>query len=229
MNPKKLAKELGADLIGIADLDELRDYPTSPDSLLDGYRRGISLGARLTDPAIDNLPESRPLYAHQYRKVNEELDRISYRLAKAIEKYGFKAQPLPASEIISDAHWRSYISHKAVARAAGLGWIGKSLLLVNPDFGPRIRWATVLTDMELEAGAPLENKCGTCIDCIEGCIVNAFEDAGFDDYPDDRNEYFDVDGCAEKLEEFAKDPNIGSMVCGICIKVCPWGKNTARS
>ena len=42
------------------------------------------------------------------------------------------------------------ISHKAVARTEGIGWQGKSLLIVSPQYGPRIRLATVLTDMPLE-------------------------------------------------------------------------------
>jgi epoxyqueuosine reductase QueG len=216
------AKVLGADLVGIADLDRLRNYETTPPDLLEGFTRGISVGVKLTDRVIDDLPDSRPLYAHQYGEANDLLNRISFRLARFIEGENARAQPLPASKIVPEGLWRSFISHKAVARAAGLGWIGKSLLLINPEYGPRVRWATVLTDLDLEPGKPVENKCGDCRECIDACIVDAFRDSGFEDYPEDRSSCFDVDVCADKLEEFAADPDIGEMVCGICIKACPW-------
>lgn len=216
------AREMGADLVGVADLTSLRDYETAPPGLLEGFTRGISVGVKLTDRVIDDLPDSRPLYAHQYGEVNDLLNRISFRLARFIEEENHRVQPLPASKIVDQGHWRSFISHKAVARAAGLGWIGKSLLLINPEYGPRVRWATVLTDLDLEPGKPVENKCGACTECIEACIVDAFTDSGFEDYPEDRSSCFDVDGCADKLEDFAEDPDIGEMVCGICIKACPW-------
>ena len=215
--------ELGVDLVGIADLDRLRDYSTVPSSLLEGFSRGVSIGIKLTDSVIDDLPESRPLYAHQYKEVNGQLDRIAFRLARYLEESEGTALPVPASSIVNEGHWRSFISHKAVARATGLGWIGKSLLLINPEFGPRVRWATIFTDLELEPGQPVENRCGSCTDCIESCIVDAFEDCGFKDYPRDRSSCMDADRCARKLEEFAGDPDIGEMVCGICIKACPWG------
>ena len=220
---KQEAKDMGADLVGVADLDRLRDYETIPSDLLRGFTRGISVGVKLTDPVIDDLPDSRPLYAHQYKEVNDFLDRISFNLSRSIEQKDGKAQPLPASKIVTEGHWRSFISHKAVARAAGLGWIGKSLLLINPEYGPRVRWATVLTDLDLEPDRSVENKCGACTECIDACIVDAFDDSGFEDYPDDRSSCFDVDSCANKLEDFARNPDIGQMVCGICIKACPWG------
>lgn len=77
--------------------------------------------------------------------------------------------------------------------------------------------------MPLEPGEPLKCRCGDCRTCIENCITDALKEVNFEDYP--KREYvLDVDKCARKLKEFKEDPNIGQMVCGICIKVCPWGK-----
>ncbi|MEF8725648.1 MAG: 4Fe-4S double cluster binding domain-containing protein [Candidatus Bipolaricaulota bacterium] len=226
---RKKAKELGADRFGVGDLDILQDYPTVPPDLLKGFTSGISIGIKLTDPVIDALPDSRRLYANQYRVVNDKLNDISFQLAKFIEENRGRAQPVPASKVVSEGHWQSFISHKAVARAAGMGWIGKSLMLINPDYGPRLRWATILTDLDLDWGEPIKNKCGDCTECVEACIVDAFEDSGFEDYPRNRRSCFDVDSCARKLEEFADDPDIGSMVCGICIKACPWGSTEVKN
>jgi len=219
----QLARKLGADIFGVADLDLLREYETHPANLLDGFDYGISIGVKLPDPLFDMLPESRPLYSRYYVVANDLLDRIAFEISRAIEGEGYRALPIPASKVLGGLHWRSHISHKAIARAAGVGWIGRNLLLVTPQFGPRVRLASILTDMPLKAGKPSRNRCGVCRECIDSCITHALHYSDFDDYPE-RNEVFEVDKCASKLREFASDPDIGTMVCGICIKVCPWGK-----
>lgn len=223
MSVKDCAEELGADLYGVGNLDLLRKHSTSPSDLLEEYKRGISIAIKLTDPVIEGLPKFRELYAHQYREANKLLDLISFKLSGFIEDQGFKALPLPASQVLEDENWSSYMSHKSIARAAGLGWIGKSLLLVNEEYGPRIRLGSVLTNMPLEYDQPVENMCNDCVKCIESCPVSALRHGNFDDYPTNRSPYFDVDKCAEELKELANNPNIGNMVCGICIKACPWG------
>ena len=223
MEIEEYAKELGADVFGVADLELLRDYPVYPENLLNGFTRGIVIGVKLSDAVFDGLPETRPLYAKQYQVANDRLDRMAFEIARTIEKMGYNAIPIPASKILKDLHWSSFISHKAIARAAGVGWIGKNLLLITEEFGPRIRMATILTDMPLDTGHPVKRKCGKCRECIESCIVNALSEVDFEDYPK-REDALNVDRCAEKLEEYASDPDIGFMVCGICVKVCPWGK-----
>ena len=223
MEVEEYARNLGADVFGVADLDLLRDYPVHPPNLLDRFTRGIVIGVRLNDAVFNGLPETRSVYGRQYQIANDRLDHIAFEVARWIERRGYRAMPIPASKILKDLHWRSYISHKAIARAAGVGWIGKSLLLVTKEHGPRIRLASILTDMPLESGEPVKRYCGKCTECIDNCIVGALKNSEFEDYPA-RDEVFEVDRCAEKLKEFAGDPDIGFMVCGICIKVCPWGK-----
>ena len=85
-------------------------------------------------------------------------------------------------------------SHKLAAHLAGLGWIGKSCLLVTLEVGPRVRWASVLTDASLMAGEPLEERCGECRGCVEVCPVGAFSGRSFfSDEP--RAARFDVFKC----------------------------------
>ena len=127
--------------------------------------------------------------------------------------------------MLDNTFYRSYLSHKAFARQAGLGWIGKSMLFISKEYGPRVRLGTVLTDMPFEVDVePLDCKCGDCTRCIDSCIVDALEDSNFTDHPINR-EGFEVEKCAEKLKEFENDLYIGDSICGICIKVCPVGKN----
>lgn len=221
----KQAYTLGVDTFGIADLELLREYDTYPKDLLENYPRGISIGLKVPDEVIERLPESRPIYAKHYVMLNDRLDLIAYMLSRVLESKKYKALPIPASKPLKDYKWRSFISHRAIARTAGVGWIGKSLNLITKEFGPRIRFASILTNAPLEPGKPLENKCGECKDCIDSCIVGALKNTSFKEYPKERELALDIDKCILKLQEFSKDPDVGVMVCGICLKACPWGKN----
>ncbi len=82
----ELAKKLGADVFGVADLDLLREYETYPANLLDGFNFGISIGVKVPDPLFDSLPASRPLYSRYYVVANDMLDRIAFELSRAIER-----------------------------------------------------------------------------------------------------------------------------------------------
>jgi epoxyqueuosine reductase QueG len=102
------------------------------------------------------------------------------------------------------------LSHREIARLAGHGWYGRSNLLVNPRFGSRVRYTTVLTDMPLPAGKPVEGSCGECRLCVSLCPAGAIKADGFD-----------REACHAKLKEFCKIQGIGQMICGVCIKACP--------
>jgi len=153
----KLAHSLGAALVGIADLSLLSTLKTYPSNLLKEFRYAISLAVPLPKSVFDLITEENPgeLYAHAYRTANMLLDQITFRLAEKITEYGYNAQPIPASMIIDEESAMGHVSHKAFARAAGLGWIGKNILLITPKYGPRVRLATVLTDIPLKPGKPL--------------------------------------------------------------------------
>lgn len=219
------AYKLGVDTFGIADLRYLNEYDTYPKDLLQNYSKGISIGLKIPNEVLERLPESRPIYAKHYIMINDRLDYIAYELSKFLESKKYKTLPIPASKVLKELKWRSFISHRAIARVAGVGWIGKSLNLVTKEYGPRIRFASILTDAPLETGKPLENKCGECRECIDNCIVGAIKDNTFKEYPSDRESSLDMNKCISKLQEFSKDPDLGVMICGICLKVCPWGKS----
>lgn len=82
-------------------------------------------------------------------------------VASVIEAEGYRALPIPANLILTEERLLGNLLHKAVARAAGLGWIGRNCLLITPQYGPRVRFATVLTDMPLPTGEPMETSAET--------------------------------------------------------------------
>ncbi|MGC8873642.1 MAG: 4Fe-4S double cluster binding domain-containing protein [Chloroflexia bacterium] len=224
-----LAFPLGAYRVGVADLQQIAGLPTEPEDLLVPFRRGVALAVRLDDGIVDGLlaPEASypgeptPAYAQLYAGANRLLDAMAERIARFLRERGYRARAIPASETLSGE--RGALSHKAVARAAGLGWIGRNLLLVTPEAGPRVRLSTVLTDAPLPAGEPIVGSCGRCRKCVHACPVGALRPVPYEDYPE-RAEALDVEACAARLEQFHRQPSIGQPVCGICLAVCPVGR-----
>ena len=228
---KSLAVSLGADLVGVANLAPLRPIYTYPIDLLAPYQSGISVAVRLADPVIDGITRHDPtaVYARHYVTANALLDQITFRLVGFIQGKGYRALPVHASQQVGEKRWYGAISHKAVARGAGLGWIGESLLLVTPQYGPRVRLATVLTDMPLSAGAPLARACGDCRACIAACPAGALRGVGDVEFPESRELALDTPACAGRLDFFEHEPYVGQPVCGLCVQACPVGKKAART
>ena len=210
----------GISVFGTCSLEELeKDRPGLLDELPGGFTRALVFGIPVPGACLEGIVDAPTLiYFHHYRQLNYMLDRFTARAAITIEAAGHKALAVPASQIIS---WkplpRGHISHKLLAAAAGLGWRGRNNLLVNPRHGSRLRLASVLTDLPIDASnSPIESKCGSCMDCIKLCPAGAIKEN-----PDD----FDVTACSEKLHEFQKLPFIGQRICGVCVKACKPGKD----
>lgn len=215
----------GASLVRVADMARLAGIATEPEDLLDGYPRAVSIAVRLSDCVMDTIDKQpTPLYSSHYSRVNSLLDELAIRATNLLQRNGARALPLPASQILDAEKWTSYISHKAVAIAAGIGWQGKSLLVVNPDFGPRIRLTTVLTNADLEPDAPIKNRCGKCSQCQDHCPAGAIIGAPTDSHYATRSEAIELEKCVYQVRDvFGELPHITPLICGVCIKVCPWG------
>lgn len=191
---------------------------------------GITLVWRLLDGVLDEVQTlNSPTYSYfqHYRSVNAELDRLTLWLATKLEQAGFRALPIGASQSVHDmGNYSGAFQHKTAAVRAGLGWIGKSALFVSPQFGPRVRLATILTD------APVPNpqcgdgtsQCGNCEVCVKICPAKAIKGANFvPGLP--REELFDPAACSNYMKEAYLRIGRGS-VCGLCIVNCPFGRKT---
>lgn len=217
---------LGADLVGVTDTDSLKKLHLDPSDLLQPFTRAISIAVRLPAAVFEGIIDKpTPLYSAIYATANRILDEISFKAADLLQADGYRSLPVPASQVLDRKNWYGAISHKAVGRMAGLGWQGKSLLLVNPHYGPRIRLATVLTDTPLTTDKPIANRCGECTLCMDACPVGAIKGVGTDGHYESREEALYFSRCVEKLVgEYSAMPLIGAAICGICIKACPFGR-----
>ncbi|WP_428607525.1 epoxyqueuosine reductase [Sedimenticola sp.] len=227
---KQTITQLGADLVGIADADPLRALKTDPPDLLQPYTRAVAIALRVPNDVFETIQEQpTPIYATAYQASNRILDEIALKAANHLQHSGYRALPVPAAQILDRQNWYGAISHKAVARLAGLGWQGKNLLLITPEYGSRVRLVTLLTDAPLAVDAPIENLCGKCRLCVDACPVDAIHNVNTDSHYSSREEAIDLQRCAEKVTvEFAGLPHIGAPMCGICIKVCPFGRRIRR-
>jgi len=222
------ARELGADLFGVADLTAAQDFICKQGG---GYLRqfptAVSVGIRLLDAIVDGLLRHEDqatvfTYRALYNSVNSQLDHIALLLAKRIQDEGLAAFPIPASQTIDSEKLVGTISHKLAASLAGLGWIGKSCLLITPEYGPRVRFATILTDAPLDAGSPIDERCGDCRECVDVCPVMAFTGAKFDP-SEPRGARFNARLCREYGRK--REERLGEGLCGLCVYICPYGRS----
>ncbi len=227
---EKKVREWGADVTGVADISVLAGITTRPPDLLDGWPRAVSMGVRLADGILDSVTHGpTELYSQHYKRVNAVLDDMATRLAAWVHSKGGRALPIPASQILCEETFVSYISHKAVAIAAGVGWQGKSLLLITPKHGPRVRLVTVLTDLDLTPDKPLKNCCGKCTVCADSCPAGAIKGVGTDSHFATRREAVDLDACVAQLNIFSQAEHIAPYLCGVCVASCPWGKRKRKA
>ena len=214
---KTLAIELGADIVGFCDLNE-SPIPASPH-----LRYAVSLGVKLSDAILKTIEDAPSfVYFQHYRTANALLDNIAFRLAREIEKAGYDALPVAASQsLVKNNPYRGVLPHKTAAVLSGLGFVGKSGLFLSIDHGSKVRLATIITDMPLTSELPvIENGCGDCQICKNACPAGAI----YGEKPTtDGERNFDAEKCSKYMKEHFQDVGRGS-VCGVCIKVCPKNK-----
>jgi epoxyqueuosine reductase QueG len=217
---RALSQQWGGSLFGVADLRSFkREEILLPPSLMDKLSYGISVGFHLSDAILEEiLNQPTPLYFHHYQRVNILLDTVGLIVTSTIQDLGYQAMSIPASQIVDWKTQKGHLSHKHVASAAGLGWIGRNNLLVNEKFGSRIRLVTVLTDLPLVISPPSIKDCGSCLNCLSVCPAGAIKV---------RQEEFDHLRCYEQLRTFAKTLHFSHNICGVCVKACKGFKGSS--
>lgn len=213
-------------VIGFADMGDLiKDhYP---------YRYAIVIGKRLDDAIIDEIKDGLTMaYYDIYNATNDDLNLITAKIARFLEKNGIDCLQIKSTVQVEDIPesfgktLRMNFSHKMAATRAGLGWIGKTDLLVSERFGPRIRLATLLTHYAFEKpGVPItESRCGKCDICVAECPAHAANGNLWNDSLD-RDEFYDAFKCHAVCRKLSMERlNKTISLCGICVSVCPLGK-----
>lgn len=226
---QNIASSNHLDYLGIADLSQAHSAVLEQGgSFIASFPYSISIGISLLNSIVDLLPQRderavRVSYRHHaYDIVNLRLDIGASIISDHLQQSGFRALPIPASKRADDECICASFSHKLGAHLAGLGWIGKSCLLITPEYGPRVRWATILTDAPLEPAVIMQQEqCKDCRECIDICPIGAFTGKPFRaDEP--REARYDAKKCEKYFDSMEQKDEIA--VCGLCLFVCPFGQ-----
>ncbi len=116
------------------------------------------------------------------------------------------------------------LAERALAVRAGLGFIGKNHMLINPELGCQIFLGEIVTSLKLPADEPIAGDCSDCRKCIDACPTGALRGDG----------QFDAGRCINYLTIEHKGPippglaeKIGNRLfgCDECVRVCPYQKD----
>lgn len=230
---RRSAAAAGATFFGVADLSPARAAILEQGGpVLAAFPRAVSVGIVLPHAVVDQLPNRAERAValnyrqHAYDIVNLRLDQLVSLLGTLVQRAGYRCLPVPTSQTVDTVRLRGSFSNKLAAHLAGLGWVGKSCLLVTSEAGPRVRWASLLTAAPLSPDeATHEDGCGECQVCVEACPAAAFTGRPFR-AEEPRESRFDVHKCKAYLNETEKAH--GLSVCGMCLYACPIGQEASR-
>ena len=217
---RELLLARGAALVGFADLGELWT------DVRFHLPRGISIAVAI-NPRIIAQIETGPTrqYFDEYKRVNDQLNYLATFAADYLANANYRVKAVEATVAFVDPVTCSApFQHKTVATRAGLGWIGKSAMLITKQYGPAVRFASVLTDAPLPVSRPTNHsQCGDCTNCVDICPGGAIKGTNWQ-VGMFREQLYDAQICRETALKMAARVGVNHTVCGMCIAACPWTK-----
>ena len=203
------------------------DKRSRPQELIPGTVRVVSVGLDYgQDPerAWATLADGSRAYVARYalgrdyhKLMRQRLQALADRIADEIGPFGHR--------VFVDS---APVLERALARDAGLGWIGKHTCLIDKDGGSWFFLGEIYVDLPLPVDAPASAHCGTCVRCIDICPTGAIT----------APHRLDARRCISYLTiehdgaiDEALRPLIGNRIfgCDDCQLVCPWNKFAART
>ena len=203
-NLRKFIAKLNIDIYGIADMHLLKEMetglPTDLKKFLNIFPYAIVLGAQ---------------YGKLGKKVSGGktalfLEEAAFSIMEYLEDKGYKQLIIHTEDEFDPINRLGFMSLKILAKKAGLGWQGRSLLIISPEYGPLHRLIAILTDLPLQVNQAIKNECGNCQECIGACPQNSLTFIDFEDHPTRREDVLDIKTC------------LGDNGCMVCILSCPW-------
>lgn len=208
--------DLGADVCGFGGVERFDEAPVNfrPIDLYPDCKTVIAVGIALPKGLL--RVEPRLLYGHFNAGVVRKVDEIVFSAAKMIEKEceGI-CVPIPSDDPYE--YWdaetmtgKGLLSMKHVAVACGIGQIGKSSLLLNPEYGNRLILGALLTNVNFESDPYCKNICiPECTKCLDSCPALAIQDKSVTQKNCRLNTYGNT------------ARGFGTVDCNKCRSVCP--------
>lgn len=220
---KAIAKLFGADLVGITHYDarwhysarpDVRTMESVPNDLPDGLGQVIVMGHAMDADLVETYP-SALAGAATGREYSHEA-AIVMQVAAYIRNLGYRA--------VASMNDTALVIPYAVK--AGLGEYGRNQMVLTPEFGPRVRFSKIFTDMPLAIDPVkplgLKDYCEGCDVCAVACPVKAlpfgapaFGGKGPSAINGVRKWTSDAEACFGYWAKLRSD-------CAICMRVCPF-------
>lgn len=208
---KALASEIGFDKVGIIG-PEHANGPSWTCSVL-------VLALATLDPAFDYEMYIEYDGRRRWHKfVYTILETQGARLARVLSEKGLRAEPLTFEDSIS------YIDLRVAAVQAGLGVRGLNEVVITPEYGPRVRFTALFTDVELTLDRPLQDYyCTSCTRCWGMCPTGAIGPQGFDRSRCIAEFAPTPEMAARQLEMLTFPTPATRLQCRACLDSCPIG------
>ncbi|MBD9376467.1 tRNA epoxyqueuosine(34) reductase QueG [Pseudoxanthomonas sp. PXM04] len=203
------------------------DLRSRPQELLPGTLRVISVGLDYgrndSDDAWRTLADGERAYVARYalgrdyhKLMRNRLQRLAERLQQEVGAFGHR--------VFVDS---APVLERALARNAGLGWIGKHTCLIDKDGGSWFFLGEIYVDLPLPIDAPASAHCGTCTRCIDICPTDAITAP----YRLDARRcisYLTIEHDGAIPEDLRVPMGNRIFGCDDCQLVCPWNKFAKR-
>jgi epoxyqueuosine reductase len=242
---RALARELGADAVGIApaapveardhflawlraghagDMSYLRRHQKQrfdPRELLPGARSVIVVGVNYYPRAVDARAATGPLRVARYA-WGTDYHRVLRRMLRRLRRTLLAARPGAKGRICVDT---APFADKYWAARAGLGWQGKHTNLVSRQFGSWLLLGSLVLRQEVDHyDAPHADFCGRCTACLDACPTRAFP-AAYLLAATRCLSYWTIEAKASHFPPDIAGHTAGWVFgCDICLEVCPWNK-----
>jgi epoxyqueuosine reductase len=211
-NPAKLLASLGGEADGLAGTNSVivvaLNYKPPP---------ALSFAKKLR-----GQPSSEPIgRVAAYAQYQNYHTFIKTRLRYLADFIKSATSVEPRFKICVDS---APVAERALASRAGLGFIGKNHVLINPAIGPQILLGEIITDLKLVPDKPLTRNCAGCNKCVQACPTAALRPDG----------QFDANKCISYLTIEHKGqitPDLQNKIgdhlfgCDSCILACPYQQN----
>ncbi|MEZ5750626.1 MAG: reductive dehalogenase domain-containing protein [Paracoccaceae bacterium] len=226
---KRIARFFGADLCGVTAYDprwtyrtqvDTRDFSEAPVDLPEGMTSVIVLGHGMDHDLVRTYP-SALAGAATGREYSHEA-AIVMQTAAYIRNLGYRA--------VASMNDTALVIPYAIK--AGLGEYARNQLVITPEFGPRLRFSKIFTDMPLAHDAPralgVRQVCDICTRCADACPVKALPFGPPSDAVPNRSAIrgvvkwtSDAEACFGYWAKLQSD-------CAICMRVCPFNRDFSR-
>ena len=204
------------------------DKRSRPDELIPGTLRvisvGLDYGRRDDAEAWETLADGERAYVARYALGRDYHKLMRQRLQKLAERIAGEIGPFGYRVFVDSAP----VLERALARNAGLGWIGKHTCLIDRDGGSWFFLGEIYVDLPLPVDPPATAHCGSCTRCLEVCPTQAI----IAPYRLDARRcisYLTIEHEGAIPEELRVPMGNRIFGCDDCQLVCPWNKFAKRT